>query len=225
MSGPNTKRQLRGAIKAANAGPQSSDVAPVDPDDEPSTSRQAQQEEEGLRLQSKPVNAVESGETQTLPKPSIEYHVQQGESSDESGHRLDEDCGWNPGELADLDSKRMNLCSTRSDEVSYWSGDEQVMPLDSIFLMAPIPKRESFCSALMRSLSDWTMRIFAGFGLTHQQASSAWYKHCWDTPGADYRGHTILDLCSINDTNDISGPQASSTLVGESSTTMTALQD
>ncbi|SPP78679.1 uncharacterized protein LOC117581046 [Drosophila guanche] len=225
MSEPNTKRQLRGAIKAANAGPQSSDVAPVNPDDEPSTSRQAQQEEEGLRLQSKPVNTIESGNTKTLPKQNIEYHVQKVENSDDSSNRLDEDCGWNPGELSDLDSKQINLFSTRSDDVSYWSGDDRVMPLDSIFLMAPIPKRESFCNALMRSLRDWTMRIFAGFGLTHQKASSAWYKHCWDTPGADYRGHTILDLCSINDVNDISGPQASSTLVGESSTTMTALQD
>ncbi|KAH8245566.1 hypothetical protein KR032_012086 [Drosophila birchii] len=46
----------------------------------------------------------------------------------------------------------------------------------------PDTKCSSFLRVLARSLETCSVRIAAGFGLSRQQ--TAWYKHCWHTPGS-----------------------------------------
>ncbi|XP_017143602.1 uncharacterized protein LOC108156578 [Drosophila miranda] len=189
MSGPNTKQQLRGILKAARTSHQSSVAGSVNPDDEPSTSRQAQ---DGRSRQSKSITAVDSNGT-LCKQGAIECHVPN--SSDDSINGVD------VASVRDLESSHKYVSSIRTDDWNCWtetqSNSESVYPADSLYTadpvvtvdrlypMAPSPDRGSFWSGFASSLCDWFKCIAAGFGLTGQEATSAWYKHCWDTLASD----------------------------------------
>ncbi|KAH8244718.1 hypothetical protein KR038_001265 [Drosophila bunnanda] len=61
---------------------------------------------------------------------------------------------------------------------------EPLPPPGSFIHPKPVPdsKCSGFLRVLVRSLEHCSERIAAGFGLSRQQ--TAWYKHCWHTPGS-----------------------------------------
>ncbi|EDW38364.1 GL12052 [Drosophila persimilis] len=166
----NTKQQLRGILKAARTSHQSSVTGSVNPDDEPSTSRQAQ---DGLRRQSKSITAVDSNGT-LCKQGAIECHVPN--SSDDSINGVD------VASVRDQEqsgSSHKYVSSTRTNDWSCWtetqSNSESVYPADSLYTadpvvtvdrlypLAPSPDRGSFWIGFVSSLCDWFKCIAAGF--------------------------------------------------------------
>ncbi|KAH8393015.1 hypothetical protein KR200_000154 [Drosophila serrata] len=89
--------------------------------------------------------------------------------------------------LATLTS-RQNISLQREEEVRVLQeqqGQEQVLPSGTFIRPKTVPdsKCSGFLRVLARSLEHCSERIAAGFGLSRQQ--TAWYKHCWHTPGTE----------------------------------------
>ncbi|XP_043063480.1 uncharacterized protein LOC122319782 [Drosophila ficusphila] len=75
---------------------------------------------------------------------------------------------------------------------AYLRSRSRLSSLNSFVQPEPIPSHRfgRFFRALGRSLHHCSLRIAAGFGLSHQQA--AWYKNCWQSPGSRPKGIHLL---------------------------------
>ncbi|XP_039232150.1 uncharacterized protein LOC120321930 [Drosophila yakuba] len=88
-----------------------------------------------------------------------------------------------------------------TDEVGDVEGDDTTItilpsssiPLNNYVLPESIPSHRfgGFLHVLCRSLYRSLARMATGVGLSHQQ--TAWYKHCWQTPGSKPKSVHLMD--------------------------------